>query len=188
MELGIQIARGVVPEGRGHRLLVPGADHADGLRVLQPGLGGVALDPGQRALDRPVMGVDHAPVAADQRRQRDGFWGREGEIPPGPVLQGPIGSPASELPSGPVEYLALQHRLEEVRLDRTGEAEVLRALAGPGARVPVGRVVPGVVAVPLVIGDALGRGRDGADRDDHHSQSGGQRPSAPPAPLSSGLS
>ena len=114
------------------------------------------LDPGQRALDGPVMGLDDAPVAADQRRERDGFGGREGEIAPGPVLQGPIGSPASELPSGAVGRLALQHRLEEVRIDRAGEAEVLRALAGPGARFPVGRVVPGVVAVPLVIGDRPG--------------------------------
>ena len=150
----------------------PASDHASGLRVLQPGLGGVASRsrPASACPARswastmrpspPMSAASETDLGAEKVRSR-----------PGRCCRAPSGPLASELPSGPVEYLALQHRLEEVRIDRAGEAEVLRALAGPGARFPVGRVVPGVVAVPLVIGDALGRGRDGADRDDHHSQS-----------------
>ena len=167
MKQGIEIARGVVPKGRRDHLLPSLRHHFSRLRVLHAGLGHIPLDPVEGALHGPVMGLDDALVAADERGEGDGLGGGEGEIPPGPVLQGPIGPPASELLSGAVGRLALQHRPEEVRIDRAGEAVILRALAGPGARFPVGRVVLRVVAVPLVVARALGRGGDGADRGDH---------------------
>ena len=60
VERRVEVARGVVAERRDHRLLVPGARHAPGLRVLHAGLGDVLLEPGQRARDGPVMGLGHA--------------------------------------------------------------------------------------------------------------------------------
>ena len=70
---------------------------------------------------------------------------------------------APELTSGSVGHLALEDGLERVGIDGTGEPERLGALAGPGAGVPVVGVVPRVVAVALVVGDALGGRGDGAD-------------------------
>ena len=62
----------------------------------------------------------------------------------------------------------------------TFEPERLGALAGPGAGLAVGGIVARVVAVLLVVGDAL-RGRaDGADGGDHLRDGSGRRRRRPP--------
>ena len=84
MELRIEVAGSVVAEGGGDRLLAAGADHASGLRVLHPSLDGVALDPGEGASHRPVVGGDDPAVAADQGGGED----HAGEPPPGAQAAG----------------------------------------------------------------------------------------------------
>ena len=65
----------------------------------------------------------------------------------------------------------------------TGPEEVqgFRSPAGPGALQPVFGVVFRVVAVPFVIGDALGGRSNRSDRDDHHCQSSERFSAASPA-------
>ena len=164
-------------------LLIALAHQIAGLRVLEPRLDRVPLDPGKRRLDGPVMGVDDAPVAADQRGERDGLGGREGDVAPGTVDELAVPVPAPEFAPGAVRHLAFEHGPEDVRIDRTFEAELARAPAEPGARLPVLRIVLHVVAVLLVVGDALrGRG-DGADRGDHVSTASDRLSGPAPAPV-----
>ena len=70
---------------------------------------------------------------------------------------------AAELAARAVENLALQHRLEEVRIDRAFEAELGRARAHPGARGAMLGIVPRVLAIALRIAGSLGRARYRAD-------------------------
>ena len=132
------------------------------------------------------MGVDDARIAADQRREGDGFGGAEGQVAAGTVLElaGPGRSPvfadASEPLAGAVGHTAFEDRLEGVGVDRTFEAELSGTLAGPGAGLPVLYVVLRVVSVALVVGRPLFRRGDGADRGDHvRIASGGPRPARP---------
>ena len=89
----VEVARGVVAEGGDDGLLLPGPVHAPGLRslpgtgsgVLHPCLGDVLLKPGERVRDGPVVGIDHAGVAAGQAGKRDRFRGREGDVAARPV-------------------------------------------------------------------------------------------------------
>ena len=64
----------------------------------------------------------------------------------------------------PAGDLAFEDPLERLRLDRAGQPERQRALARPGARLPVGRVIARVVAILLEIAHALRRRGDLADR------------------------
>ena len=176
VELRIEVARRVVAERGGDHLLPALADHPARRRVLHPGLGGVALDPGKRRLHGTVVDVGHAGVAADQRGQRDRLRGREGDVAAGAVEQLAVAVAAPELAPGAVGHLAFQDGAEDVRVDRTLEPERVGALACPGARLPVLRIVPGVVAVLLVVGDALGGRGDGADRGHHVRSASDRRP------------
>ena len=167
MERGIEVAGSIVAEGGDDRLLAAGADHAAGLGVLHPGLGDVLLEPGEGARNRPVVGVDHAGVAADQRGEGDGFRGREGEVPAGTVLDASVLAAPAQLGTRAVRHLAFEQRAEGAGIDRPRQPELFRPLARPGARFPVLGIVLGVVAVALVVARALGRGGDGPDRGDH---------------------
>ena len=167
MELGIEIARGLVGEGGDRRLLVPGTDHAARLGVLHPGLDNALLDPGEGPPHRPAVGLRDAGVAADQRGEGDGLRRGEGQVASRPVVEAAVLVPAAEPVSGPVRDLSRQHGLEYVGIDGTLEPERLGALAGPGAGLLVGGIVLGVVAVALVVADALGGRGDGADGDHH---------------------
>ena len=118
-----------------------------------------------------VVGIDHTSIATDERDEGDGLRSRESEVAAGPVKAVAVPVHAAELPAGSIGHLAFEDRLEDVRIDGAGKAERFGALAGPGAGFPVGGIVPGVVAVALIVSDALRRRGDGPDRDDHQIQS-----------------
>ena len=153
VELGIEVARGVVAEGRGHHLLAADADHGARRLVLYPGPDGVLLDPGKGLAHRPVVRVDDALVAAHHREQRDRLRRRQCDVAAGAVVDLAVFAAPAEL--GAVRDLALEDLAEGIRIDRTREPERLRALAGPAAGLFVGRVVLGVVAVALVVARTL---------------------------------
>ena len=167
MEQGVHVARGVVPEGRDHHLLIACTDDPSCPGVAHAGLGDVPLDPREGARDSPVVGLYHARIASHECEKGNGFRGREGEVASGPVMDAAVLAPAPEPASRAVGHLSFQHRAEDVRVDRAREAEFLGALSRPGARLLMRRVVLRIVAVPLVIGRPLRRGGDGADRCDH---------------------
>ena len=110
-----------------------------------------------------VVRLNDPSVAAHHREQRDRFRRGEGDVAAG----GGAGCRPSlpRLPScGPSGTLPSRMPPEGVRIDRPREPERLGALAGPGARLPVCRIVLGVVAVPLVVARALRRRGNLADR------------------------
>ena len=82
----IEVSGGIVAERGNHRFLIVRADHAAGRRILHPGLGGVFLEPAERANHGPIVGVDDARVAADQRGKGYGLGRGEGQIAPGAVV------------------------------------------------------------------------------------------------------
>ena len=167
VERRVEVARGVVAEGGDDGLLVAGAHHAAGLRILHAGLGDVPLEPGEGARDGPVVGVHDAGIAADQADERDRFGGREGEVAARPVRYLAVFPDAPETLPGPVGHMAFEHGAEDLGLDRAFEAELGRAAAGPGAGVAVLGIVLRVVAVALVVARPLRRRGDGADRGHH---------------------
>ena len=112
-----------------------------------PGLGDVLLEPAERARDGPVLGVDHAGVAADERGEGDRFRGREGEVAAGAVQDLPVLAAPAELGARAVRHLAFEDRPEGAGIDRARQPELFRAPAGPGARLLVLRIVLRVVAV-----------------------------------------
>ena len=166
MQLGIEVARSVVAESRGHHLLVTCADHRTRRLVLDPGPDGVLLDPGEGLPHRLVVRVHDPPVAAHHRYERDRLRRRERDVAAGAVPDLPVRPPAAEL--RPVRDPALEDPPEDIRIDRTREPERLGALAGPAAGLAVCRVVLRVVAVPLVVARTLRRRGDDADRGDHY--------------------
>ena len=136
VELGIEIARGVVAEGGGDDLLSAGAHHPARSRVLHPCLGGILLDPGERRLHRPVVRLDDAVVAADQGGDGDGLRGGEGEVAAGTVPEGvrrPCRGGRASVPE-PSGTLPSRTCPKSVRIDRTLQPELFGALAGPAAR------------------------------------------------------
>ena len=161
VQLGVEVARGIVAEGRGHHLLAAHADHGPRRLVLHPGPDSVLLDPREGPAHRPVMRLDDAPVATYHREQRDRLWRREGDVAAGAMMELPVLAAAPEL--RPVRHLALEDPAEGVRIDRPREPEGRRTLARPAARFPVRRVVLGVIAVALVVAGTLGGRRDLAD-------------------------
>ena len=167
VELRVEVARGVVSEGRGDHLLATGANHAPGFGVLETGLDGIALDPVDCARDRPVVRFDDAPVATDERNERNRLRRRQRHVTAGAVLDIAFAIDAPELAPFAVRYLAGEHVFERLRIDFAHKAQLIRALAGPGARRLVIGIVLRVVAVALVVGDALGRRGDGADGRHH---------------------
>ncbi len=64
VELGIEVARGVVAEGCRHHLLPAGANHGSRRLVLHPGPDGVPLNPGEGLAHRLVVRLDDPLVAA----------------------------------------------------------------------------------------------------------------------------
>ena len=74
MERRVEVARGVVAEGGDDGLLLAGAHHTAGLRILHPGLGDVLLEPGERARDGPVVGVDDAGPVQVSLGERAARW------------------------------------------------------------------------------------------------------------------
>ena len=167
VELGIEVARGVVAEGRGHHLLAAHADHRARRLVLHPGPDGVLLDPREGPAHRLVVRLGDALVAAHHRHEGDRLRGREGHVAPGTVLDPAVLAAPAEL--RPVRNLALEDLAEGVRVDRAREPEGLGALARPATGLAVRRVILGVVAVALVIARALGRGGDDAERGYHRA-------------------
>ena len=111
------------------------------------------------------MGVHDAGVAADQGGERDRLRRGKGEVAAGTVEDLAVPAATPELGAGPVRDLAFKHGPEDVRIDRPFEPELLRALAEPGARLPVFRIVLRIVAVVLVIARALGGRAESPDRE-----------------------
>ena len=169
VELGIEVARGVVPEGRGDHFLAARADHRTRRLVLDPGPDGVLLDPGQRLAHRLVVRVDDPVIAAHHREERDRLRRRQGDVAARAVLELPVRAAATELRA--IGNLALEDPAEGVRIDRARESERLRPLAGPAAGLAVCGVVLGVIAIALVVGRALRRGGDDTDRGYHRAVS-----------------
>ncbi|MDE0241045.1 MAG: hypothetical protein OXQ84_12770 [bacterium] len=130
-------------------------DHASAFGRLHPGLDHPFLDPGEGPLHRPAVGIGAAGIAADQRGQGDGFRGREGQVAAGPVDDFAVLAGTAE--PRPVRHPAFEDRGEDVRIDRAGQAERVGALARPGAGGAMIGIVPGVIAIPFVVADALGR-------------------------------
>ena len=104
----VQVSGCVMPERGNHRFLVACPDHPPGCGVLQPGLGGVLLEPGQALSDRLVVGVDDAGVAADERGERHGFRRGESYVPSRAVLERAALARAPQAPPGPVRHRAFQ--------------------------------------------------------------------------------
>ena len=165
MELRIQVARGVVVEGGRHHVLPNGPDHRAGGPILYPGLDGGGLDPGEGASHGMVVRYRNPMVTTDQGGERDRLWRGQSDLAARPVVDVPVLVPSAEL--GPAWHLAFEYGGEGIGIDRTREAQGSGALARPGARLPVRRIVPGVVAVALEIGDALGGRCNLADRGYH---------------------
>ena len=162
VKLGIEIAGSIMPERRRDHLLVPGAHHRARGGVAQPGLDGVLLNPGEGHANRPVVNIHDALVAADHRHQRHRLRRGQGDVAPRPVMDAAVHLLAPE--PTPAGNLAFEHPLERRRLDRPGKPERRSALARPGVRLLVGRIVLRVVPVLFEIAHALrGRG-DLADR------------------------
>ena len=166
----VEVSGSLVPEPGDHRLLVPGSHHASRRGVPHPGLGGVLLEPVERAPDRPVVGLDDARVAADERGEGHRFRRAEGQVTAGAVVNLAIAHPAAEALPRAVRHFALQYRPEGVGVDRTFEAELGGALARPGTGLPVLGGILGVVAIPFIVAGPLRRTRDRADRGDHQTQ------------------
>ena len=154
--------------GRDH-LLIAGPDHRPRGGVAHPCLYGVLLDPAERRHDRLVVRLDDALVAAHHRHQADGLGRAQRHVPARPVhdaavdLLAPETAPALACPGPDPGNLAFEHRPEALGIDRPGEAERRRALARPGAGVPVRGVFPGVIAIALEIAHTLRRRGDLAD-------------------------
>ena len=115
VELRVEIARGLVGEGGDHRLLLPGADHPFAVWILHPGLDGAPLDPGERSLHGPAVGLGDADVTAHQRGQRDGFRRGQREVAAGTVDDLAVLAGTAE--ARPVRHPALEDRGEDVRID-----------------------------------------------------------------------
>ena len=165
VELGVEVARGVVPEGGGHDLLPVDARHLPRLWILHAGFGGVLLDPGKGCRDGAVVGVHDARVAADERGDGDGFRSAEGQVAAGTVQDLAVLAAAPEPGVGAVRHPSFENGPEGVRIDRTLQSELFGALAGPGARLAVLGVVLRIVAVALVVPRALGGGGQRPDRE-----------------------
>ena len=152
VQLGVEIARGVVAEGGGDDLLTADADHLPGLPVLHPGLGRVLLDPAEGCLHRAVVSLDNArhrrrPAprgkrisGAEKVRSRPGRWAISPSLPRLP-----------EMLPGAVGHLAFQHRPEHLGIDRAVQPEFFRPLAGPGAGGAVLGIVLCIIAVAFVV-------------------------------------
>ena len=97
MELGIQVARGVVTEGGRHHVLPAGPDHRAGGRIPYPGLDGVGLDPCEGALHGLVVRPDDPMVATDKSRKRDRLRCRQGDVAARPVVDITVLVPSAEL-------------------------------------------------------------------------------------------
>ena len=107
VEQGVEVARGVVPEGRDDALLVPRPDHPPGPGLAHPGLGDVFLHPGEGARHGDLVGPYRAPVAAQVDQQRDGLGRREGEVAAGTVVDDAVLAPLPEPLSRTVRHHAL---------------------------------------------------------------------------------
>ena len=157
VKLGIEVARGVMPEGGSDDLLVADARHATDIGIFHPGLGRVLLDPGERRRHGAIVGFDDAPVAAHQRGERDRLGRAESQVPSGTVEDLSVLAAPPELGARSVGHLAFEDRTEGRGIDRAFQPELLRPLAGPGAGLAVLGIVLLVIAVLLVVGRALGR-------------------------------
>ena len=102
----------------------------------------------------PIIAISDTDFGADMVTSRPGRWWISPSLPRLPRC-----GPSGTLPS----RIALEH----AGIDRARQAERLRALARPGARLAVRGVVFRVVAVALEIARALRRRGDRADRGYH---------------------
>ena len=121
MELGIEVPGRVVSKGGGDHALVPGTDHRARRRVAHPGLHGVAFDPGKRPVDRLLVGVQDALVAAHHRHERHRLGRRQGHVAAGAMGDTAVDLPAPEPAS--TGHLAFEDPLEGLRLDRAGQPQ-----------------------------------------------------------------
>ena len=173
VQLRVLVAAREMPEPRHHHAirLHPGA--AAGRRVPAPGLQKVRLHKVQRRAHRLVMSPDHAAVAHHQRLQRHRLRRRHGDVPAGPVLVLPLAHPAeTQIRPG---HVSRQHRFEARRTHMGPEPQLLRRVPMPEARLAVLGVVPGVVAVALVIGHRHGGRTKHHDRGYHRLRPRGRQ-------------
>ena len=92
MQLRVEVPARDMPEQRRRHAVAFHARAPAGRRIVASRLELRLLDPVERRLHRLVMAAQHAPVAArvfprgQQRRQRHGFRGGEGDVETGSVL------------------------------------------------------------------------------------------------------
>ena len=197
VELRVPVAAGhVAKRRRNHRRRLHPRP-PPGRRVPAPRLQQRPLDPRQRRPHRLVMRAHHRPVAArallrrQQRRERDGFGSREGDVEAWTVLVLPVAQPAQ--PEVRPQHPALEHLLERPRRDLAPllQAKRRRPPAVPRAAPPVLRLLRArlrsVLAAARVIAPVTPeilrrrrRGRQIADRRYHriadHSRAGSIMP------------
>ena len=102
----------------------------------------------------PTRAASETDFGAEKVRSRPGRWRILPSLPRRPSS---VPVPSGTLPSSTAR--------KSVRIDRPVETELLRALAEPGARLPVFRIVLRVVAVILVVARALGGRAEAPDRE-----------------------
>ena len=177
MKLRVEVPGRVMGEGGRHHFLVALSHHRPGHRVHDAGFDGAVLDPVERALRGTTVGFHDPAVPAYQCRKGHRLRRGKCDVNAGTVMEFAVAVGLAQPP--PVRHMAFQHLLKRLGLHRAGQAHRFGALAPPGAGVLVGGVVLRVVAVLLVIADALGGGGDGADGGYHRER---------PAPCRTGMS
>ena len=143
VQLRVEVPARHMPEQRRRKPVPLHARAPAGLRVPAPRLQHRLLDPVQRRPHRLVMAAQHRPVAArmlgrrQQRRQRHGFRGREGDVETRTVLVLPVPlAPEADAGAG---HITLEEPLERARRDFPARLQPnrSRSLSMPGARLPV---------------------------------------------------
>ena len=165
VQLRVLVAARQMPEPRHHHAIRAHPAAAAGRRVPAPGLQKLRLHEVQRRAHRLVVSPDHAAVAHHQRLQRHRLRRRQGDVPARPMLVLPLAHPAeTQIRPG---HVSRQHRFEARRMHMGPEPQRLRRIPVPKTRLAVLGVVPGVVAVALVIDHRLGGRTNHHDRGYH---------------------
>ena len=165
VQLRVLVAAREMPEPRHHHAIRLHPGTAAGRWVPAPGLQKLRLHKVQRRPHRLVMSPDHAAVAHHQRLQRHRLRRRQGDVPAGPVVVLPLAHPAeTQIRPG---HVSRQHRFEARWTHMGLEPQRLRRIPVPKTRLAVLGVVPGVIAVALVIDHRHGGRTKLHDRRDH---------------------
>ena len=165
----IEIATGVVPEGRRHHAVGLHAGSTARCRIPGPCLEEFVLDEVECCLHRLVMGTNDLRTrlrrGMDECFERYRLRGREGDVDTWPMLVLALPHAAEAgLRSGDA---ALEDLLEAFRFYRAMEAERLDTLAVPAARLAMLGIILRIVAVRLEVVDGGGSFAEAGDSGDH---------------------